>query len=374
LQKQQGESSRQRAYPEIRCVWIRYPHLPTADLNKAILKCRSYTIFGGKETGKSSLAETIASKYEVVLDLFGSRDNEGLGWLRSPKLKKALLLKGKDVMVDCNCADVKNTVDFKLTDLDNYNIIISAAAFYRGIKDEWKNLALLMDKLWYRASWSQIACLLIREGSSLIASRHIMGEDQTQATNYTVYVLKEMRHCGFAIALDTIRWFGVDRDYRAVTDYTFFKAIGTEGVPKDLHFLYRYFKPSKMQQMKPDEFRVLSREASIGIGTFDLPAWHKREGENLLKLFDINVSYPDKPMEEEKPNQRVNEYEHIRIIKLRVDSPEGSLGMEKIGKQIGRSSKTVFEQLRQHNNYVQSIGECPRCAKVDPAYSKRMAD
>lgn len=347
--------------------------MPTAHFEKEIGKARSDVVFGGKETGKTALIETIASNYDVILDLYGSRDNEGLGWLRSPLKKKVLFLKGKDVQIDCNCASVIDAKDFKVRLFDEYNMVLSAGAFYHGIKDEWRNLALLTDKLWYRTGEGQIVCLLIREASSLVASRHIIGEDQSTAMNMIIMLLREMRHCGFAVALDTIRWFGVDRDIRAVTDYTFIKALGTEGLPKDLRFLYRYFAPARMQQMKPDEFRVISREGAIGIGTFDLPTWHKREGENLLREFDIKIKYPESsPTElEEKSRQWVNDYEHVRIINMRI---EQKLGMEKLGKEVGRSSRTIMQQIHQHNNYVSSVGTCPRCSRVQGAYATKIAE
>ncbi|MGB9809632.1 MAG: hypothetical protein ACPLSA_06305, partial [Caldanaerobacter sp.] len=58
---------------------------------------------GARGSGKSTLLEHIAQRYMwngfSIFDLFGSRDGEGLGWLRAPeaKEKNILLLKGEDV-------------------------------------------------------------------------------------------------------------------------------------------------------------------------------------------------------------------------------------------------------------------------------------
>ena len=47
-----------------------------------------YMILGVRGSGKSSFLENLGihylSKGAVILDLFGSRDGEGLAWLRSP--------------------------------------------------------------------------------------------------------------------------------------------------------------------------------------------------------------------------------------------------------------------------------------------------
>lgn len=357
--------------------WVRFPHLITAKLRKILgIRPVACTILGGKETGKSSLNECAASHYKQIIDLFGSRDNEGLAWLRSPLNKKVLFLKGETVEIDCNCADVKNTSEFKVSDMDKYDTVISAAAFYSSIREEWKSVATLMDRLWYRQGWNEPICLVIREAASLLASRHILGEDQTHALNYTIYVLRELRHCGFAITLDTIRWFGIDRDIRAVTDYTFIKATGTEGLPPDLRFMYRYFNPFKIQQMKPNQFVVLSRQGAIGTGSFQLPYWHKQEKENLLNRFDIRIKYDrEAAFAAENKNQKVSDLEHVRIIKMRVELPETDNSMEKIGKTIQRSSRTIMEQIRHHNNSISVVGSCDKCQRAtNKEYATRNVD
>ena len=347
-----------------------------AHFSRAIKKPLAFTCIGGKETGKSALIETIACNYPAVIDIFAARDNEGLSWLRSPFKTKVLFLKGKTVKIDCNCADVINVQDVKVKDLDNYTAIISASSFYSTIREEWISVGQFMDRLWYRTHWSapMCKCILIREGASLLASRHMLGEDQKQAINSALYMLREMRHCGFAVCLDTLRWYGVDRDYRAVTDYTFIKATGTEGLPDDIHFVYRYYNAAKIQQMPPQFFVVLTREGSIGHGSFGLPNWHKKEYEDMLALFDIQIEYEEKDKAEPNRNAKVNDHEHIRIIKLRRELPENERGMETIGKKIMRSSRTILEHIRHHNTMVETAGACDRCARVNGAYVKDLLD
>ena len=74
---------------------------------------------GVRGSGKSSFLEHVACQYlkedAVVFDLFGSRDGEGLAWLRSPyaKDKKILLLHGDNVDVDASFP-VKSVESVKL--------------------------------------------------------------------------------------------------------------------------------------------------------------------------------------------------------------------------------------------------------------------
>lgn len=68
----------------------------------------SWFVNGVRGSGKSSFLEALGEQYlmrkHTVLDLFGSRDGEGLAWCRSPWAKDAriLLVHGANVSVDCS--------------------------------------------------------------------------------------------------------------------------------------------------------------------------------------------------------------------------------------------------------------------------------
>lgn len=348
--------------------WGRFARDKPAHLQEAFTKPLAFAVVGGTGAGKSALVELMASKYKKVVDIYGSRDNEGLAWLRSPGYKKVLLLKGASAIVDCNCADVMNASDLKLEDIEAHDATISVSAFYSKLEEEWYCLTKIMEKLWHRTHWTEPWCLAIREASSLIYSRLSVGETQNMAKNYLIYVIREMRHCGFAVALDTIRWMGVDVDFRTIADYTFLKAQGIDGLPHNLRFLYRYFRPSGIMRMPVYDFVVVSRKGPIGFGMADLPAWHKQESENLLREFDIDIKYGELPhVTDGKMGTKVSDYEHVRIIKSRLTmkgKTGEAIGMEELGKKLDRSSATVFKQIARHNNMVHGVGECDKCARV----------
>lgn len=368
----------QQKEPHITIWWVRYPEDTSANISFAFTRPLAFAIMGGTGAGKSALVELIANKYPKVIDIYGSRDNEGLAWLRSNHYKKALFLKGASVTLDCNCADVINAADLKLKDIEAHDVTISVSAFYSKIEEEWYSLTKIMDKLWHRNHWTDPWCLTIREASSLLYSRTSIGETQTMAKRYLIYVVREMRHCGFAVALDTIRWMGVDVDFRAIADYTFIKAQGIDGLPSNLRFLYRYFNPVGIMRMPVETFAIASRKGPLGFGVSDCPYWHKEENENLLEEFDIKLDYKELPkVTDGKMGVKVSDYEHVRIVKARMTmkGKRGEpIGMEQLAKKLERSSATVFKQLATHNNMLHSLGECDKCARVGSEYAKIAVD
>jgi hypothetical protein len=91
----------------------------------------------------------------------------------------------------------------------------------------------------------------------------------------------------------------------------------------------------------------------------------------MLRLFDIKLSYSEIPMMAEKGFGKVGDYEHLRIVKVRIESKKG---MEKLGKELGRSSKTIWAHINIHNNMLHAIGECDRCARANGPYAKQLIE
>jgi hypothetical protein len=361
--------------PKIKVKWFRFGKHPATYVNWQYSKARSWGVVGEIETGKSSLCETIASNYaerdgSTVIDLFGSGDNEGLAWLRSPFHKKALLLKGKSAMVSCNQADVMNALDVSLETIANYKVIISASALYSSFQEEWYSIAKLMEKFMQRTHWDWPHCVIIREASNLIYSRMTLGEGQDQAKASTIYMMRQMRHFGFALAWDTLRWRSIDINARS-PDYIMVKAQGIRGLKHtELNWLYKYFDPFGLMKMGPAGFVMVSRYGPLGVGLCDLPEWHKREREDLLGIFDIDIEYRQREYTGGRDGVHLGDTDHATIIKLRI---ERKLSMEKIGKALPCSPRTVHQHIKKHNSRVEGLGECDKCLRVNSKHAKTMA-
>jgi hypothetical protein len=361
--------------PALVIKWIRFARTLWANFKRALTLPLVFAIYGGTGEGKSSIVETLSDHYPLILDLFGSRDNEGLAWLRSHRGEHALLLHGDSVKVESKypSMSVSEFMNASWKELFQYKVIISVSAFYSTIEEEWFLMTKIFDKLWNRQSWNPktLIALAVREAANLIYSRQSIGDSQVQAKNYITYVLRELRHHGFALIFDSVRWYDIDIAIRKIAHYTFLKAQGIEGLPADLQFLYSWFDPYGVMQMGIEKFILYHRKGALAYGSTTCTYWHKQEDENLLTLFEIKVAKAeDKP--ELGKGGNVGDYEHVKILELRAaQRPDGKrLSMEKIGRLVGRSSKTIHKHISQHNNMISKAGECPYCARVNHPFSK----
>lgn len=332
-------------------------------------------------TGKSSLVETLVDKhdkynhgYGKVIDIFGSRDNESLSWCRHDKFKNnALLIHGDSVKISCEF-DTKKISELKLKDFNDYKSIISAPAFYGVLKEEWYAIDKVMRLLQKRIVWKRPWMVAVREGTSLVYSRLGIGDNQAQAKAAFVYALREFRHSGCAVAIDILRYYGLDTEVRSLGDYFFFKAHGIEGLPSGLNWLYSYYDLFQdIMQMPPWCFIGVTKKGCIFDGRFQQPYWHKQVDENLIEILNIDIDYGDKIDYDERKVQ-TNDFEHANIIKVRCFT---GFGMSKLGKGGSfkidgstiilkhRSSTTIKRHIDLHNNNIVNGGICHMCRKVD---------
>ena len=326
-----------------------------------------FLILGTRGSGKSSILETFGEYYlekgHKILDLFGSRDGESLAWLRSPwvKERKVLLIRGDNTDVGSSW-DSKQVSSVTLSDLENYDITISSSPLYSDPDTEFLGVAHLTDLVYRRLSWDKIIYCVVREASNLYYSRLKVTRNQQLAKSQEIYLLRESRHMGLSMGMDTLKFTSVDLDVRSVCDYLMFKALGLLGLPKDLDWLYGYFDPATLRGMKKSNFIIVSKNSSAGLGAFNPVPWHKQERENILKQLDIKVDHGEqlKQAEDKGTFLTVGDSEHAAII----ESYGSGLSMGKVSKQTGRSSHTVSEHLHKHDDSVERSGFCPICRRI----------
>src|SRR5271157_1410912 len=292
--------------------WIRF--WEEMDYQKA--NCN--LVQGTKESGKSALCEALATHYNEqdekckIFDLFGSRDGEGLAWLRSPYKDSALLVHGDSVKLNCEWDTVKIS-DLSFRHIEKHKVIITVAGFYSSLREEHQATATLTTLLYTRTHWTEIWTLVLRELANLIYSRVTIGEDQSKAKSFLIFFLREMRHNGFAFCADSIKFTSVDSDIRALADYTYFKACGKEGLPRELQYLYSIFEPYSIMRMPINQFIILSKKGTVGRGIYDCPPWHKKEKEDLFRIFDIVPESKEAP-DMETSRGRLSDSEHVKIV------------------------------------------------------------
>jgi len=346
----------------MKVVWVR--------LNDTISFNRPSTWFvlGLRGSGKSSLLEHVACNYleegHVVLDLFGSRDGEGLAWLRSPyaKDKKILLLKGENVDVQASFP-VKQADQLTLKDVEDYDIIVSASPLYINIDQEFYYAARITDMLYKRLSWHRLAYVIVREAANFYYSRLKVCDNQVFAKSQMIYLIREARHAGLALALDSIRYYSIDIDIRNLADYLVLKSQGLHGLADDLKWLYSFFSSPVVRNMHPAHFIILTKTGALGLGEFPYPEWHKRERENILASVGLKVEYGEVPKQAEYRGtfKTVSDSEHAEVVRLYVN--EG-LSIPKIADRLKRSTRTVQQHIHMHDDAIKRSGFCPACRRA----------
>lgn len=348
--------------PKIRVKWLRGYDKIDYDRPK------SFTHLGQRGGGKSSLLEVHGVKYYLkdgkLIDLFGSRDCESLAWLRSPFKNDDILLVHADSVEINSCPwDTQKISSLNLQDIDSHGITVSASAFYSSLSEEFYCMNELIKLLWARRSWRKPWFLMIREAANFLYSRIKVEKSQTIAKADLVYTIREGRHNGVAVGVDTLRWTAIDKEIRDISDYTFIKQVGNVGLPEDIRFIYRYIEPPRLMSLSPEKFMLLCLNGAIGYGTFDYPNWHKEEREDIVKEIGLKIEYNEEINYGDPNKNVVSDFEHADIIRKYLEIKN----MHKVGKALKRSSSTIRDHIQKHDDDAIQRGECRICKRVNAA-------
>lgn len=332
---------------------------------------RRYTIMGIHEAGKSNLNETIAVNHSHVIDIFGSRDNENLCWARdgSPFSKSVLFICGDNTEIDSSW-DFKTVSEVTIQDIERYKAVVTCDRFYSSQETKFKSIEELTSVFYERLSWNQgdIMFLLLREAMSLIYSKQSLGVQESAAKAALLTFLRELRHFGVSFGADSLRWTGIDKEIRDLSDYIFFKQIGDANLPKDKEYLYKFAHPTWFRKMPKDQFLLNCKTGDIATGKLGLLPFHKEEGVNLLAELGITITHGVEL--EESTNQNVGDKEHADIIADYIQT--GS--MIQTSENIGRGTGTVSRHVTKHNRDVVQYGVCKVCDRVGAACKNVIVD
>lgn len=330
-----------------------------------------FFVLGRRGSGKSAYLENMAYQHlqsgAKVLDLFGSKDGEGLAWLRSNVADKYDIKLIHGDMVDLQNHDGIQGTKFGLEDLKKGDIFISASPLYTSMDNEFEAVNRIFDKLWNRTYWNTPIFIVIREAANLLYSRIKVRKNQTMAKAELTYMLRESRHSGLALGLDSTKHTSIDVDVRKLTDFLVLKNLGMYGLPKDLHWIYSVFDPNELQKLNPKEFALVTKEGAMGLGTSDLPRWHKREGEHILRKVGVNPKYYESEKESEQAVRYVREaLENIddsptptevsEWIKEHKNVDIAPKGVGLYAKRIGYTSESTWKEGEQ-KRILKPVGE-----------------
>lgn len=316
-----------------------------------------WLILGIKGSGKSALIEALALRFEKIIDLFASRDNENLCWLRDTSpIDDAILVIGDNCDIDCSWPTV-HVSELQLSHITDHEITLTCDGFYSSQDARFRGVSKIINQLWARRGFDYPIYIGIREASSFLYSRIKQeGVNMKIAKADFIYQMREMRHLGYTMGVDTIRWTSVDKEMRDLADYLIIKRMGRNGLPKDIRYFYRYGSVPSISLMSPDRFMVQSAWP-IGIGSSGLPSFHKEKGVDLMGELGLFPEFGEEL--KESTSQQVGDAQHMEIIKLY----HSGTSMANIANKVHRSTYTIHSHIKKHNDEIANHGYCPICQK-----------
>lgn len=358
--------------PEMFVNWIRgYDEI---DYKKPLL----FMNLGKRGSGKSALIEFIAVMYllthstgklkSLVVDIFGSRDNEALSWLRSPWRDECLVIHGDSMKISVPCDSVSiSNLKYSHFNSGKYRVIITCPVLYSSRGELYESLdkiVRLFEKRWfYTVPWF----LLIRESANFIGSRYNIVKNQHQAKAEFVHFVREARHCGIAIGIDALKPTSVEVDVRMLADFTFIKRLGKDGLKyaDELRWIYSIIDPASMADFPPERFVIVSDNGALGIGETNYVPWHKETYQNIVEMVELKFQEDEIPDYGTKGKRgRTSDFDHDDIIQTKFEHPDWSNKAIGESLNIPRTEGTVRSQVNQHNREVEKKSYCLRCRRV----------
>jgi hypothetical protein len=160
---------------------------------------------------------------------------------------------------------------FNVRHFENYDIVISSSPLYLNVDQEFLYTAKLTDLLYKRLHYKRLVYLIVREAANFYYSRLKVSDSQTFAKSQMIYLIREARHVGWALGLDSTRWYAIDIDIRNLSDYLILKAQGVQGLAGDLQWLYSHFNPATVRNMPPQYFVMISKTGALGLARWLVP-------------------------------------------------------------------------------------------------------
>lgn len=330
---------------------------------------------GIQGAGKSSLLEVYAVRFQKIIDLFGSSDGESLCWCkpefstffkqkynREPKI---LLIYGNGKKLACKFESL-HIDELTLKDIQEHDITTTTQMFHADLQEYYGTIGKIIEILEKRLFWDDPWALTIREAGDWGRARTKVVKDDEGAKRDLIRFYRQNRHHGLAVLMDTLRWTNLDKELRDLSNYICIKKIGIQLLPKDLRFLYRYWKPRSLMKLPSHLFGIITDNRSIGVGTFEYPTWHKATKENILKTTAIEIQDTETGERTDERRYGVGDLDHAEIIEKYIQLQS----IRKVCKEMVRSTSTVSNHIKDHNLAIKRVGECQKCKHSKSQFSK----
>lgn len=271
---------------------------PSAFSGKITLKADIIATIGGiRGGGKSGLLFNIATHWPKVIGLYGSLDDEILTLLRAHKyLRKweQCLILGPEGVDVTSSWDYKYYGDLTWADMEKYEVIVMPQKIHQQPKTFSLGCEYVASFLLRRPAVKDYWFLCVTEAANIMWARQSLKNAKLdQAKAYLVWLLRQLRHVGVAIGMDSQYLLALDKEVRNISDYTFLKNLGAFSLPPDLEWVYGYVPPPAIRALYPNEFVATDKFAGVYCGWFRLPPWHKQPKENIYESLGIRWEWGD---------------------------------------------------------------------------------
>lgn len=110
---------------------------------------------------------------------------------------------------------------------------------------------------------------------------------------------------------------------------------------------------------------ILSKKGTVGRGIFDCPPWHKKEKEDMFRIFGINPEYKNS-IDLETSRGRINDTEPTPIVTAKKEGLNGKrISFPKLAGKCARSMSAVYTVVVRHNEEIRNSGFCSVCKHMN---------
>lgn len=315
------------------------------------------TVGGIRGGGKTGLLMNICSNWPKVIGLYGSLDDEIIALLRASKYIKKF---ERGLILGPHSTDVTSSWDYKyydkitLADFETHDIIVVPQKIHTTNISYSLACEYVATFLLKRPSVTNYWFMLITEAANILWARQSLKRAKLdQAKAYLVWLLRQLRHVGVAIGMDSQYLLALDKEVRGISDYTFLKNLGAFSLPPDLEWIYGYSPPPALRALYPNEFVSVDKFGGVYMGWFKLPPWHKTPRENIYDSLGISYEFGDPELAEFEITQKGNDEDiglHTEIIRAysEIEANQGRPSLKGTARATGHDIETVRKHIARH--------------------------
>ena len=326
-----------------------------------------YVANGISGAGKSELIRNVSAHFPKMVGLYGSADDETLADLRAfdyrnkvgARIGKNLENWERGLIIGPSTTSVASSYDYvtyddlTLHDIENHGVIVCPRRVYPSIRSFFRATEHIVDVLQQREDERPVWFLKILEAANVLYARTTIGHVRAaDAKAYLIFLQRELRHSGLALGVDSQYSVSMDKEIRTNAEYTFWKNMGSDKIPKDVNWMQGWVTPDGFAGMYPNEFVCKDKWGGIYLGTAKMPPWYRRHREKLYETLGIKRDVGEASLVDELPDDNTDIELHQEIVKAYVKMRT----LKGTARESGHDRDTCRSHIESH--YVKKDCSC----------------